>query len=89
MELKDTVQKMTSSDYKERMVAEYQQTKIRYEKLKAMNNKIEAGEETYRDYLGFKPNCPSDMLRRQQMIMGDYLHCLEVRAVIEGVDLTC
>ena len=34
-ELKDTVDGMLSTDYKERFVAEYQQTKIRYEKLKA------------------------------------------------------
>lgn len=87
MELKDTVQKMTSPDYKERMVAEYQQTKIRYEKLKAINNKIEAGYETRRDYLNFKPDCPPELLRHQQQAMGEYLHCLEVRAVIEGVEL--
>lgn len=34
-ELKDTVDGMLSTDYKERFVAEYQQTKIRYEKLKS------------------------------------------------------
>lgn len=34
MELKDTVKGMMSDDYKERMAAEYHQTKIRYEKLK-------------------------------------------------------
>lgn len=35
MELKDTVKGMMSDDYKERMAAEYHQTKIRYEKLKS------------------------------------------------------
>ena len=34
MELKETVEGMTSPDYKERFKAEYRQTKIRYEKLK-------------------------------------------------------
>ena len=34
MELKDTVKGMMSDDCKERMAAEYHQTKIRYEKLK-------------------------------------------------------
>ena len=33
MELKDTAKGMSSLDYKERFVAEYQQLKIRYEKL--------------------------------------------------------
>lgn len=36
MELKDTVEMMNSSDYKERFKAEYQQVAIRYQKLKDM-----------------------------------------------------
>lgn len=44
MELKNTVELMNSEDYKERFKAEYYQTKIRYEKLKAFNNKIEASK---------------------------------------------
>ena len=40
MELKDTVKGMMSDDYKERMAAEYHQTKIRYEKLKKLNTRI-------------------------------------------------
>ena len=92
MELKDTVTMMNSTDYKERFKAEYQQTKIRYEKLKAFNNKIEASERT--QYGRTKQiempthDCPSDLLRQQQSVMGEYLHLLEVRAVIEGIDLT-
>ena len=42
MELKDTVKMMNSDDYKERFRVEYYQTKIRYEKLKKFNTKIEA-----------------------------------------------
>lgn len=34
MELKDTVERMLSEDYKERLIAEYQQLEIRIEKLK-------------------------------------------------------
>lgn len=41
MELKETIELMCSSDYKERFVAEYRQVKIRYEKLKNFCNKIE------------------------------------------------
>ena len=36
MELKDTVELMTSEDYKERFRAEYWQTKIRYDRLMNM-----------------------------------------------------
>ena len=36
MELKDTVELMNSSDYKDRFKAEYQQVKIRHEKLRKM-----------------------------------------------------
>ena len=44
MELKDTVEGMESPDYKERFKAEYYQTKIRYEKLKKLLNKMNASE---------------------------------------------
>ena len=39
MELKGTVDLMTSEDYKERFKAEYLQTKIRYESLHKMLTK--------------------------------------------------
>ena len=45
-ELADTAAGMTSPDYKERFRAEYIQTKIRYERLKAFNTKIEAAYRT-------------------------------------------
>ena len=93
-ELKDTVQMMNSADYKERFKAEYYQTKIRYEKLKAFNNKIEASNATNAMWNNNgktvempKHDCPDDLLREQQRIMGEYLHILEIRAVIEGVEL--
>ena len=92
MELKDTVGAMCSDDYKARFVAEYHQTKIRYEKLKRFNTKIEAvdrvqcfGEEPKLE--APKHDCPIELLREQQNIMGRYLHILEVRAVIEGIEL--
>ena len=90
MELKNTVAMMNSEDYKERFKAEYYQTKIRYEKLKAFNTKIEAASRTeYMDNSVEMPkhDCPEDLLREQQAFMGQYLHILEVRAVIEGVEL--
>ena len=91
IELKDTIELMTSEDYKERFKAEYYQTKIRYEKLKAFNTKIEAADKV-RFFDGKKVeepkhDCPVDVLIEQQNLMGRYLHILEVRAVIEGIEL--
>ena len=93
--LTDTVDLMESSDYKDRFVAEYAQTKIRYEKLKAFNNKLEAARRVLsnpfecrpKDIVEPKHDCPEDLLRDQQRIMEQYLHILEVRAEIEGIDL--
>ena len=81
IELRDTVNIMNSSDYKERFAAEYWQTKIRYDKLHEMCTKYEAGT------LDFTPNCPLYLLKEQKSAMGNYLHCLEVRAEIEGIKL--
>lgn len=90
MELKDTIEMMNSADYKERFKAEYNQTKIRYEKLKNFNTKIEAAERTKLIGNGVempKHDCPDELLREQQRKMGEYLHTLEVRAAIEGIDI--
>lgn len=87
MELKDTYQKMISSDYKERFIAEYWQTKIRYEKLRNFCNRIEVGEMTEGKIPEPEHDCPLELLREQQNIMGRYLHILELRAIIEEVDL--
>ena len=43
-ELKDTIELMNSSDYKDRFKAEYYQLKIRYTKLHVMLVKLEAGK---------------------------------------------
>ena len=93
MELKDTIKLMDSEDYKERFKAEYYQTKIRYEKLKKLNNKIEAFQHLDLDYDKKnimeepKHDCPATMLTEQQYLMGKYLHILEVRAEIEKIEL--
>lgn len=85
-ELRDTIQGMTSDDYKQRFIAEYEQTKIRYEKLKELNTKIEAHR---RNVYTFEPkhDSPADVLREQQASMGQYLHILELRAVLENIEL--
>lgn len=84
--LKQTEDFMNSSDYKERFVGEYWQTKIRYEKLKNFNNRIEASS-IVDIIIEPKHDCPAHLLKHQQSAMGEYLHILEVRAVIENVDL--
>ena len=81
MELKETVETMLSDDYKERFKAEYQQTKIRYDKLDNMTIKYEAGT------LDFEPSCSLELLKEQKMHMGCYLRCLKIRAEIEGIEL--
>ena len=82
MKMNDTIGKMLSKDPKDRMWAEYWQTKIRYRKLKAFANRIEAAR------LQGKPepqhSCSYDLLRKQQSIMGEYLHVLELRLAIDG-----
>ena len=85
MELKETIELMCSSDYKERFVAEYRQVKIRYEKLKNFCNKIEV--ETMLGKEETKHDCPLELLREQKRYMGLYLSILEKRALIENVEL--
>lgn len=76
-----TVFDMKSSDYKKRFEAEYRQLRIRYESLKKMCEKWDAGE------LDFTPTCPRATYDKQMSAMVDYLSVLEVRAYYEGIDL--
>ena len=85
MELRETIDLMCSSNYKERFIAEYRQTKIRYEKLKNFCNKIEV--ETMLGKEVTKHDCPLQLLREQQKYMGLYLSILEKRALIENIKL--
>ena len=84
--LADTVNDMVSDNYKNRFAAEYWQTKIRYEKLKELNTKIEAHKRSPYT-IEPKHDCPYDVLREQQAAMGQYLHFLELRAVLEKIEL--
>lgn len=81
MELKDTIELMNSSDYKERFKAEYLQAKIRYDKLDKMLIKYEAGT------LNFTPSCSLELLKEQKKYMGNYIRILRIRAEIENIDL--
>ena len=90
MNLIETITLMISDSYKDRFLAEYKQTKIRYEKLKKLNNQIEAYYRSRNEGLPIKRpfyNGSRELLRQQQHVMGEYLHTLEVRAEIEGIEL--
>ena len=80
MELKDTITLMTSEDHRDRFRAEYQQTKIRYDKLHKMLVRYDAGT------LHFEPTNIS-LLREQAAAMGRYLYLLEERAEREQIEL--
>ena len=79
--LKDTIDLMTSDDYRLRFVAEYMQTKIRFVNLRKMLIKLEA------DTLEFTPKCSTITLNNQKSFMEQYLKILEVRAEVEGIRL--
>ena len=79
--LSQTVDMMTSSDYKERFKAEYAQVVIRYKKLKNMLDKWDKNELT------FTPTCPRSLYNMQVKAMADYIAILEARAVMEHIIL--
>ena len=81
MDLSETIELMQSADYKERFKAEYYQVKIRAKKLHDMLVKYEAGTLT------FTPSCSLELLKKQYVVMSEYLYLLEVRAKIEEVEL--
>lgn len=81
MELKETVEMMNSTNYKERFKAEYYQVVIRYQKLRAMLRKWDDGD------LGFKPTCPRSTYDMQTRAMLDYISVLQARATMENIEL--
>ena len=87
IDLKATITGMTSPDYKERFISEYQQVYIRYTKLKHFCDKIELAE-VYGVGEAPKHDCPLSLLRKQQSYMGMYLGALEMRAMLENIDLS-
>lgn len=79
MELEETIEDMLSSDYKRRFIAEYNQLKIRCDKLRKMVDNW--------DNLNFKPTCEKEIYELQLYFMLGYLGILNNRAEIEGIDL--
>ena len=81
MQLKDTIEMMTSEDFKERFKAEYYQLLIRVNSLTRMLNKWE------NNMLDFEPKCSKETLENQVIFMLGYLGVLRLRAKIEEIDL--
>ena len=77
--LSETTAFMTSNNYKDRFIAEYYQLKIRRDKLHDMIIKYASGN------LDFIPDCPLEILEKQEVVMNSYLEILETRALIEKV----
>lgn len=78
-DLKDTVSLMLSNDYKERFIAEYEQLRIRRDKLQKMYDNW--------DNLTFEPTCPKKTYKMQLLIMNGYLELLKERAEKENIKL--
>ena len=75
---------MMSRDYKSRFIAEYNQLKERYIRLRHMCNKWDKeGVEG----LGFTPTCPRELYDAQMNIMGKYMSILDDRAQLEKIEL--
>ena len=81
MQLKDTIEMMESTDYKERFKAEYFQLEIRVNDLRNMLKKYKNGTLT------FKPSCSYDLLNGQLKAMELYATYLDERAEKEEIDL--
>ena len=81
MQLKDTVEMMISTDYKERFTAEYYQLLIRLDSLTAMIIKWK------NNMLDFEPKCSKEILEQQVIFMQAYIDILRLRAKIEEIDL--
>lgn len=80
-DLTQTVEMMTSSDYKERFKAEYYQLEYRTRKLEKMLNDWDEGKLT------FEPKCSYELLDHQCYLMSEYMDVLEQRAKIEDIKL--
>ena len=80
--LEETAKMMLSEDYKERFKAEYYQLVNRYEGLKLMLKRWDAGT------LDFKPASSRAIYSIQIEAMERYIVALELRASTEKIDLS-
>jgi len=81
MDLQSITTLMLSSDYKDRMKAEYYHLMNRMDNLEAVLKLWDSGKLT------FTPDCPRSIYDLQMRAMNDYKAVLEARAKIEKVNL--
>lgn len=74
-------------DYQVRFVNEYLDLNIKYNKLKAFIQKIEASEMAPFEIEEPKHDCPTELLKRQLDTMREYINILEMRALFEKINL--
>lgn len=81
IELGATVDMMTSTHHEDRFKAEYYQLATRIDRLENMLSRWQEGT------LAFQPTCSYELLAAQLNSMKVYLHLLQQRAEIEGIEL--
>jgi len=81
MDLQSITKLMLSTDYKDRMKAEYYHLLNRKENLEAVVALWDSGK------LPFTPDCPRSIFDLQLRTMNDYKAILEARAKIEKIVL--
>lgn len=79
MQLEETISLMTSDNYEDRFITEYQQLKERYCKLKSTIDNW--------DSLSFTPKCSISVYQSQLSAMKQYLNILELRGKVENINL--
>lgn len=73
--------KVEYKDWQIDLIEEYTSTKVKYNALHSAIIKREAG------ILGFEPKESLDIWKRQASAMGNYLYVLEIRMVINGLNV--
>lgn len=79
---------MNDTSWKDRIKTEYEELHEKYLKLKAFNTKCEVKRCTTH-YEKVDPSVEYDdaLLSRQEEVMREYLHLLELRAVLHDIEL--
>ena len=77
---------MENKDWKSRLLDEYRETKARYNKLKAYNNKQTVLRHTQPTTMTVEDEYRNLLINDQQHVMGEYLHILELRMTNEGIE---
>lgn len=79
MHLEETIGLMTSNNYEDQFIAEYEQLKERYDKLKETVDNW--------DTITHTPKCSVSIYQSQLSAMKQYLKILELRGRVENINL--